>query len=342
MSAPTDAPPAREPTPEWDDAVLPTPPESTFWQRYNQHLEFPTSVLISVLALSLGLMFIVLIVWAAMNSGPDRSQVKIVLGEGGPDATGDGSPSEGGVQDPIAIGLTAPKPEDIDRLNLPKDQIPEVRKEITQAIQLDDPSAEVTVPEDKSAALALLDKTLRDKMLGIGQKRGSGPGPGSGDTGPGSGPGGTGADSTRARSIRWVLRFRTTGGRDYLDQLMAMRAVVLVPVQGSTKQMYIFRDLAHPKPGTIATDADIAQLSHLIQFSDIRQSSVQGVGEALGLSYTPPVFWAFFPPDLEAELARKEKSYRNRRPEDIEETVFQVTVRGGQYELVVVEQRAKR
>jgi hypothetical protein len=342
MSAPTDAPPAREPTPEWDDAVLPAPPESTFWQRYNQHLEFPTSVLISVLALSLGLMFIVLIVWAAMSSGPDRSQVAIKLGEGGPDDTGDGSPSEGGVQDPIAIGLTAPKAEDFERLNLPKDQLPQVKDDLKKAIEVEDPSSDISVPDEKAAAYKTLDDELRNKLLGLGQKKGAGPGPGSGDTGPGSGSGGTGVDSTRARSIRWVLRFRTTGGRDYLDQLMAMRAVVLVPVQGSNKQMYIFRDLAHPKPGTIATDADIAQLSHLIQFSDIRQSSVQGVGEALGLNYTPPVFWAFFPSDLEAELARKEKSYRNRRPEDIEETVFQVTVRGGQYELIVVEQRAKR
>jgi hypothetical protein len=342
MSAPPTDAPARETTLEWEDAVPPAPPESTFWQRYNQHLEFPTSVLISFLMLSLCILIIVVGVWLGMLGHPDRSQVGITLGIGGPDDTGDGSPGTGGVQDPLAIGLRSPTDQDYKDLNLPRDQIPEVKKDIAQVIQLDDPSQDIAIPDEKVPALAMLDKTLRDKLLGIGQKRGSGPGPGTGDDGPGAGPGGTGADSTRARSIRWILRFRTTGGRDYLDQLMAMHAVVLVPVQGSNKQMYIFRDLSNPKPGTIATDADIAQLSRLIQFSDIRQASVQGVGEALGLGYTPPVFWAFFPSELEAELARLEKAYRNRRPEDIEETVFQVTVRSGQYVLVVTEQRAKR
>jgi hypothetical protein len=121
-----------------------------------------------------------------------------------------------------------------------------------------------------------------------------------------------------------------------------MKAVVLAPVKDSNKQMYIFRDLANPRPGTVATDSDIAQLSRQIQFSDFRRDNVQGVAEALGLDYTPPVFWAFFPAELEADLSRKEKAYRNRQPENIEETIFQVVVRGGQYEIQVIEQRAKR
>ena len=43
-----------------------------------------------------------------------------------------------------------------------------------------------------------------------------------------------------------------------------------------------------------------------------------------------------------AELSRKEQNYRNRRAEDIEETVFRVVVRGGNYEIVVDDQTAKR
>ena len=44
----------------------------------------------------------------------------------------------------------------------------------------------------------------------------------------------------------------------------------------------------------------------------------------------------------EDELARKETAYRNRRSDDIEETVFQVTVRGGGYDLLVYDQTPKR
>lgn len=53
-------------------------------------------------------------------------------------------------------------------------------------------------------------------------------------------------------------------------------------------------------------------------------------------------FWAFFPRELEDELARKEQHYRNRRPEDVEETVFRVVVRGGACEVVVWGQTPRR
>jgi hypothetical protein len=342
MSAPPTDASTRDHRPEWDDEAADAlgPPESTFWQRYNQHLEFPTSMLISVLALSLGFMFIVLVIWAAMRA-PDTSPVPIVLGEGGPDDFGDGSPTDGGVENPLAIGQYAPKDEDYSKI-LPKEQLPEVKNDLKQILDVDDPLADVAISDEKAAAYKALDEQLRNQLLGIGQKKGSGPGPGQGNDGQGSSVGGTGSDSTRARSLRWVLRFRTSGGRDYLNQLMSMKAVVLVPVKESNKQMYIFRDLANPRPGTVATDSDIAQLARQIQFSDFRRDNVQGVAEALGLDYTPPVFWAFFPAELESDLSRKEKAFRNRQPENIEETIFQVVVRGGQYSIEVIEQRAKR
>ena len=69
---------------------------------------------------------------------------------------------------------------------------------------------------------------------------------------------------------------------------------------------------------------------------------MQGVAGAVGLDFTPRTFWAFFPKSLEDELARKETGYRNKRADDIEETIFRVTVRGGRFELVVDEQKMKR
>lgn len=336
---PPDAP-TIELLPEGDDTPV-SPPESTFWQRYNQHLEFPTSLLISILALSLGFMLIVLVIWAAMRT-PDTKSVPIVLGIGGDDDFGEGKQGKDGVENPVVTGLNPPTEKDYENINLPRDQLPQVKDDLKKVIDIEDPSADVAIADQNAAAINLLDKELRDKLLGVGQKKGFGKGPGQGSDPSGDGSGGTGADNTRARSLRWVLRFRTTGGRDYLNQLMAMRAVVMVPIKDSNKQMYIFRDLANPRPGTVATDSDIAQLSRQIQFNDFRRDNVQGVAEALGLDYTPPVFWAFFPAELEADLSRKEKAFRNRQPENIEETIFQVVVRGGQYEIQVIEQRAKR
>ncbi len=181
---------------------------------------------------------------------------------------------------------------------------------------------------------------MRNKL--IGAKQGSGKGDGSGyDGSAGKGPGGTGADSTLGRSMRWVLRFKVTGGRDYLDQLKAMEAKILVPIP-NTETFMFFPDLNNISNHRIASEADMQMLRNLQQFSDSRRDAVQGVAGALGLDYRPQTFWAFFPKTVEDELARKETSFRNRRSDDIEETIFRVTVVGGNYTIVVDDQRIKR
>jgi len=83
-------------------------------------------------------------------------------------------------------------------------------------------------------------------------------------------------------------------------------------------------------------------LAGKIRFSDARHNAVQGVAGAVGLDFTPRTFWAFFPKELEDKLARLETGYRNKRSDDIEETIFRVTMRGGSYDVIVDEQRMKR
>lgn len=320
------------------------PSEATFWQRYNAHLEFPTSLLFGIFSLSVIFGFIVLVLVAAMAGGKDKKSVPIRLVEAGFDDEGAGSAGSGGVTDPINLAKTeaAPQQKDFEQLPLPN-ELPQVREDIQKKIQIEDPSATLPLSDEKAASYGALDQALRDKMLGIGQKRGAGGGAGSGDSGQaGTGPGGTGASSTRARALRWILRFSTRNGRDYIDQLQALGAVVMVPLPPDNKQMYIFRDLANPKPGTIATDAEILSLSQQIQFCDFKRDSVVAVSDALHLNFTPSQFWAFFPKGLEDELARLEVAYKNKRPEDVEETIFVVTVRNGKYQLVVADQKMKR
>jgi hypothetical protein len=41
-------------------------------------------------------------------------------------------------------------------------------------------------------------------------------------------------------------------------------------------------------------------------------------------------------------LARKEAGYRNRRPEDVAETVFRVSLRDGKIEIKAVDQTPKK
>jgi hypothetical protein len=177
----------------------------------------------------------------------------------------------------------------------------------------------------------------------VGAEKGSGKEPGRGyDETKGKGPGGTGADSTRARNLRWTIRFRTTSGRDYLDQLQLMGAKILVPVPGKDQEYVYVPDLRNPSSKRAPTKNELGELAGMIKFGDNRPASVRQVAQELGVDFSPQVFWAFFPKHVEEELDRKEKGYRNRRPEQIEETLFRVIMRGGNFEIVVDDQTVKR
>jgi hypothetical protein len=314
--------------------------DGLFSERYNSRLELPTGIGLASL-LGAGMCFIFMLLLAVMTA-PDKAPVPMRFAEGGFDDFGMGSPGEGGQENPEAIGETAPKAQDFAQLPLPS-ELPQLKDEITNSINAEDPSATTPVSDEKAASYGALSEDIRNKLLNLGQKKGTGGGNkgGPGD-GPGSCPGGTGTDSTRARSLRWVLRFKTNNGRDYLNQLHALKAVVMVPKPPDDKEAFIFRDLVNPRPGTLVTEPEWRELSRQIQFCDFKRESVVGIRDALGLDFTPKAFWAFFPRELEAELARMEVAHRGRRSEDIEETVFEVTIRDGRYQMVVREQRYKR
>jgi hypothetical protein len=59
---------------------------------------------------------------------------------------------------------------------------------------------------------------------------------------------------------------------------------------------------------------------------------------ALGLNFSPPAFLAFFPKDIEEELAAKERSFRGRKESEIFSTEFQVLMRDGKPTITVISQ----
>jgi hypothetical protein len=321
-----------------EDPLAFGPPDPTVWKKYSPNLEFPISLLISTFLMTSMFAILVGLLFLALGSGPEKKLPVMSFSEG-EDETGDGSPGTGGnPQDNLAKSESQPMTSGDESVK-EKFDLPEIQ-DLKQAITTDDPTTDpVAIAPENAQNYKKLDEDLRNKLLNIGGKKGPGPdGPGTGKDGSGTGPGGTGASSTRARSLRWVMRFKTNGGRDYLDQLQALGALVLVRVPPENKQMYVFRDLRNPKPGTFASGEELATFSQQIQFCDSKKSSAVEVGRALNLSYVPEEFWAIFPKGIEEELAKLEKSYRNRRPEDIEQTIYQVSVVGGQYRLVVSEQ----
>ena len=177
----------------------------------------------------------------------------------------------------------------------------------------------------------------------LGHRQGSGPGEGKGNDGSqGKGPGGTGADSTLGRNMRWVLRFRVDSGRNYLEQLKVMGAEILVPYPNNSDKCLLFSNLSNLNERKDAGDDDMRRLSNKIKFSDSRREAVKAVSQTLALDFSPTSFWAFFPKGIEDELAKKETSYKNRRAEDIDETIFRVKVNDSSYEFIVDEQKLKR
>jgi hypothetical protein len=301
--------------------------EQPFWERYNRQLEFPISVAIAALVLSAT----IALYYAISNFGPADKAAMPLNFAGGDDDEGDGSPGDGGSQDQV-VGkpLTAAEREQLMqelKLNEPKDLAEKL-----------DIGGDIEIPENEQIALAQLSEDLRKKLLGA--KSGSGNGTSGGDPLSGKGPGGFGASSTYARALRWILRFDTSSGDDYVAQMSGIGGVVMVPVPPDNKSFLIFKN---PRSGQSApaTDDDIQKYTKLIQFAEVRKDSVESVSKALKLTFTPRSFFAYFPRELEEKLAALEKNYGNKPPEQIRSTAFKVIVRGGNYEFIVVEQKLR-
>jgi hypothetical protein len=296
--------------------------EEGFDEKYNKRLEFPLSLMSAILIHVLVGAVLVFVLFYLMGIGGDPSGVPVKLVNlEGMDETGSGAVGSGGTEeDPFfkADGNPDTGPMSIADPTLPG--------------KLPIPDANRKASDD----LARLQQKLLAARQGAGSQNGSGT-----DNSQGNGPSGTGADSTSARNMRWVLRFKVKDGQDYLDQLKAMGAEILVPIPDSEKCILI-ADISKPKEQKTASDDDLKRLAKKIKFSDSRPEAVKSVCKTLGLDFSPKAFWAFFPSDIEEEVSKKELNYRNRRSEDIQETIFRVVVKEGKYEIVVEEQKIKK
>jgi hypothetical protein len=305
-------------------ACLEGPPEERFDEKYNKRLEFPTSLVSAILLhVLVGATLVFLLVYVLQGEGDQPSMKMSLVSLQGLDDNGAGS-----------VGSSR---NDSDQF-FKDESLAELKPGA-----IVDPT---TLPEIKENPLPPINPANKENDKPAekpsGGKQGTGPAKGNGDSNvQGPGPGGEGTDSTQARNMRWVLRFKVDSGRDYLAQLKAMGAEVLIPIP-ETEKYILIADLGKPKEQKQATDDDMKRLAKKVKFSDGRREAVGAVAQTLGLEFTPQSFWAFFPKELEEDLAKKELSYRNRRSEDIEETIFTVVVKDGKYELRVVEQKIKK
>lgn len=314
------------------------PAEESFDEKYNKRQEFLLSLVSAILFhVFIGAILVVLLVYL-LGAESDNSNVTISLVNlKGFDESGVGSPGSGDENPAIDNGgvpdtgpTTFLKPQ-----KLPDAQInhPDLKIDV-------DPLQKLPLPDKNTKAQEELNNKLKEIIGGKQPGAGKAAGIGKSHT-PGNGPGGDGADSTLARNLRWVLRFNVSDGPDYLNQLRAMGAEILIPV--ADQNYLLVPDLNKPTEHKILTEADVQRLAKKIKFNDPRPAIATAICIAIGLdNISPKEFWAFFPKELEDELSRKELGYRNRRPEDIEETIFRVTLRDGKYEIKVYEQKVRR
>jgi hypothetical protein len=150
-------------------------------------------------------------------------------------------------------------------------------------------------------------------------------------------------DSTTKRLLRWVLRLKAETDKDYLNQLGALDAALVIPIPNETTKAILIPDVKKPENKREISEKELKELlDQGVHFVDTRQKAAEGVAMALGLDFKPTSFSTIFSKDFEQQLAQKEKDYRNRLPSEIEQTVFRVTVRAGKVEVIVAEQLVKK
>lgn len=145
-------------------------------------------------------------------------------------------------------------------------------------------------------------------------------------------------DAVAARLQRWTLRFQVADGHDYVAQLKSLNAKLLLPHPEGGKCILI-TDLDKPE-GQKTVNPDDFVAEH-VRFVDSRKRAVDEVVAALGLKLKPESFCAVFPKKMENQLLQLERDFKNRREEDIAETIFRIEMRDGSPEITVVEQKVK-
>jgi hypothetical protein len=149
-------------------------------------------------------------------------------------------------------------------------------------------------------------------------------------------------DTATTRSLRWVIRFKVDSGKDYLNQLGALDAALVLPNPTDTEKAILIPNAKKPADKRQPTDKDFEALLKCVYFIDARKEATEALAAHLELDFKPTSFVAVLPKEWETELARKEKWYRNRLPAQIEQTVFRITVRDGKAEIIVYEQLVKK
>jgi hypothetical protein len=315
----------------------PQPPADAFWRKYSPHFEFPLSAASSIALHTLIVVVLVLIGLGLLDFRVSRHgaiPIEPMAIDGDPNLP----------TDPNAGGDSPKAPENVSK---PQDPTPAPKVDVSAPEVKPDSEKPVEIPPD--AVFKESDEARKERHKAIEEvgnaiaAAAAKSGKGSPTQGSGGQPGdGVGPGSIKAkRAARWVMRFNTADGGDYLRQLADLGGYI--GIQQADGQYLIYKNLRQvPAQGAVE---DISQLNRIF-WVDNNPGSVQSLAAAMRLPAVPPQVVAFFPQELENQLATLERNHTKGKgrvsEEQIAETVYLVVPRGGKYMPVVVDQRLKR
>jgi hypothetical protein len=321
------------------------PPAGIFWKKYSPHHEFPLSLSSSVFLHILGFVLLggFLLAFFGLNRDKELPVDAVTIAGGGGNKEGQGNNPGGGVLPSNEAIQDKPQPETVsnsinrEKLVKPEVKTPElVVPDAGRPVDANTAAADNALSATSDKARKLLIGPLAGKGQGgpgSGGGQGSGKGTGIGNA---SGPGRGTLNQREKRQLRWTMIFNTRSGEDYADQLLGLGAILAI--LGPDGEYLVIRDLDRRHRPVQAKPEDLKQLNR-IYWVDDKPQSVHSLAMALGIRPVPDHIVAFFPQELEKELAEKElKSFRGKE-EDIAETTFKVERRGNRYEPLVISQR---
>lgn len=305
---------------------FPRPPDEDFWEKYSGRLEFPMSWTAAVLFHVL--VFLTLFLGYKYLGGGDGGNVPVTILEvGGLDDEGEGR--AGGDLSPAIEGES--NPFDQAAQEVPPDPTLPVPKDPNQKVPLEDPNGSQALKEATAALNAQTNQN--NKKIGAQKSQGNKTG---------VGPGGTGNDDKWKRGHRWRIRLKFEDNREYVQQLASAGAVIFVPDAVGSKAGTLFPDMNNPKVSRPANETGDPIFSGRLGMYEEDPKKVRTFLDFLGFTGRSTTYGVFFPKEFQEDLARKEQSFRNLRPDDIDSTVFIFVKKAGGYEVVVKEQQMRK
>jgi hypothetical protein len=345
--------PATAPSPQ---QKTPKSAQPTFWKRYSPRGECPISFTGSVL---LHLLVLLIIAWrvtwwlvlGSLNSTPLPIDVVEIEGAGGglgeigsgPDASGKNMPKRTEAAQVAPIKKALPIDIEIAGINLkelPKDEIPFLNLDDLPEAKDGDPF--VDLDRQRILGQAIVDseaRKLNAKPGGTGTGSGGKKGPGLGNrTGPGQGqsPVGKVLSDQRRRELRWKI-LASEDGDIHLKKLQALKVVLIIPLR--TKPGMALRydfSKANAQPQLVPAADD----SNKVRWKNPSASEMMALAKVLHLQEVPQYSVIYLPPELEADMARRELEYKGLRENEIQMTVWDLRWRDGSFdnEPYIVEQ----